>query len=203
MRSGNGFHRFCLGKRSRRARRPATRGCSSRPCSGGPGAAYHGATCRPNGSGPGTRYTPGFDAGAKPECGRRCWPRYKTRRACTGSWSIRRPYVRTRWPPARKKRQPRWPGARPQPGRFHNQTPLELRRLRPDLRPGPDRGSGWRLPASPRAAAEPPAGGAGRLGRSGLRRGLRARPNRAGRSRSRNSRQEKSDNTNRTRCRSV
>ena len=39
-----------------------------------------------------------------------------------------------------KKRQPRWPGARPQPGRFHDQAPPELRRLRPNLRPGPDRG---------------------------------------------------------------
>ena len=176
MRSGNGFRRSCLGKHSRRARRPAIHACSSRPCSGGPGAACRGATCRPSGSDPGTRCTLGFGAGAKPGYGPECWFRCKTRRACTGSWSTPRPCARTRWPPARKKRQPRWPGAWPQPRRFHDQAPPELRRLRPDLRPGSDRGPGRRLPASPRAAAQPPAGGAGRAGRPGLRRGLRARP---------------------------
>ena len=203
MRSGNGFRRFCLDKRSRRARRLVIHACSWRPCSGGPGAACRGATCRPSGLGPGIRYTPGFGAGAKLGCGPRCWPRCKTRRACTGSWSTRRPCGRTRWPPGRKKRQPRWPGARPQPGRFHDQAPPELRRLRPDLRPGPDRGPGRRLSASSRAAAQPPAGGAGRVGRPGLRRGLRARPDCTSRSQGRDSRQEKPNDTPRTRCRNL
>jgi hypothetical protein len=200
MRSGSGFRCCCRARNSRRARRPAIRACSSRPCSGGRGAGCRGVICRPNGLGPGTRCMPGFGAGAKPACGRGCWPRCKMPPACTGSWSTPRPFAHTKWRPGPKKRQPRWPGARPQPGRFHDQAPPELRYLRPDLRPGPDRGPSRRLPTSTRTAAQPLAGGAGRLGRPGVRCGLRTCPNRAGSGRGRDSRQEKPDSTNRTRC---
>ena len=106
------------------------------------------------------------------------------------------------------KKQPRRSGTRPQPGsfpvgRFHDQTPPERRRLRPGLCPGPDRGPGRRLPASPRPAAQPPTSGAGRVGRPGLRCGLRARPNGATWGQARDSREEKPDRPNRTRCRNV
>ena len=46
---------------------------------------------------------PGFGAGAKPGRGPGCWLRCKTRRACPGSWSTRRPCARTKWPPGQKK----------------------------------------------------------------------------------------------------
>ena len=149
------FRRSCLGKPSRRVRRPAIHACSLRPCSGGSVAGCPSAICPPYGLGPGTRCTPGFGAGAMLGRGHGCWLGCKTRRACTGSWLTRRRYVRTKWRPARKKRQPRRPGARPQSGSYpvgglHDQAPPELRRPRPDLRPGP--------------------------GRPGLRCGLRARP---------------------------
>ena len=191
MRNGRGFPRYYRAKNGRPARRPKTRACSSRPCAGGPGAGCRGGTCRPRGLAPGTRCTPAFGAGGKPACGRLCWPRCKTRRACTGSWSIPRPCGRTRWPPARKKRQPHRVGARPQPGRFHDQALPELRRAGPDLRPGLDQRPGRRLPASPGPAGGPPAPGPSRAGRPGLRCGRRAGPNPARRGRGRDSQQEK------------
>ena len=89
-----------------------------------------------------------------------------------------------------KEIQARRPSARPQPGRLHDQAPPELRCLRPDLRPGPDWRPSRRLPASARAAAPPPAGGAGRVGRPRLRRGLCARPDWASRSPGRDAKQK-------------
>ena len=56
--------------------------------------------------------------------------------------------------PTQKKDIPCWLGARPQPesypvGRFHDQAPPELRRLGPDLRPGPDWGPDRQCPQDP------------------------------------------------------
>lgn len=146
-----------------------------------------------------TRFRRWRQAGVWPGCGRRYWPKCKTRRVCTGSWSIPQPCAHTRWRPEPKKRQSGRAGARPQPGRFHDQAPPELRCLRPDLRPGPDWRTGRRLPASSRAAAYSLAGRAGRVGRPGIRRGLRARPDWANRSPGRDSKQKEPDDTNRTR----
>ncbi len=96
--------------------------------------------------------------------------RCRTPRACTGCWSTPPPCGRTKWPPGPKKRQPRRPGAWPQPRRVHDQAPPKLRRAGPDLRPGPDRWPGRRLPSGPGPVAGPPAPRPSRAGRPGVRR---------------------------------